>query len=118
MITSLNHRRRGFTLIEILIVVGVIGIILAIAMPAFMKTRAQARKQICIEQISQIESAKQQWGVETGKKDGDSPNDSDLFGANSYMKVKPQCPGGGTYNLQTIGQNATCSMAATEGHAL
>jgi len=93
------------------------GVVLAIAMPAFMKSRAQARKQICIEQISQIESAKQQWGVENGKKDGDAPIDGDLFGTDRYIKTKPQCPGGGTYDLTTIGANATCSQAA-DGHAL
>jgi len=115
---SLSQRRRGFTLIEIMIVVCIIGLILAIALPAFNKTRAQARKQICIEQISQIESAKQQWGVENGKKDGDAPNDDDLFGSTRFMKTKPLCPGGGSYDLTVIGQNATCSQAATEGHIL
>ena len=111
MTISLSNRRRGFTLIEIMIVICIMGLILAIALPAFMKSRAQARKQICIEQISQIESAKQQWGVENGKKDGDAPNDSDLFGTDRYIKVKPQCPGGGTYDLATIGANAKCSEA-------
>jgi len=118
MTISLSQRRRGFTLIEIMIVICIMGLILAIALPAFMKSRAQARKQICIEQISQIESAKQQWGVENGKSDGDAPFDADLFGTDRYMKSKPLCPGGGTYDLTVIGRNATCTQAAVEGHAL
>jgi prepilin-type N-terminal cleavage/methylation domain-containing protein len=118
MTISLSQRRQGFTLVEIMIVVAVIGLILAIAVPAWVKTRSQARKNMCIEQISQIESAKQQWGVETGKKDGDVPTDADLFGSNLYMKARPMCPGGGTYDLQPIGRNAICSQAPTEGHAL
>ena len=112
-----NRRRAGFTLIEILIVVAIIGIILAVALPAFMKSRAQARKQVCIENLSQLESAKQQWGLETGKKDGDVPNEADLIGDAKYIKKMPQCPGGGTYDLKGIGTTATCSQRA-EGHEL
>jgi prepilin-type N-terminal cleavage/methylation domain-containing protein len=105
----------GFTLIEIMIVVAIIGLILGIAMPAFLKSRTQARKQICIENLSQIESAKQQWGLENNKKDGDVCTDADIFGSNSYIKVKPNCPGAGTYDLTSIGHLATCTQ---EGHSL
>jgi len=100
-----------------MIVVAIIGVILAIALPAFMKSRAQARKQVCIENLSQIESAKQQWGLETGKKDGDPPTESDLIGANKYIKKMPECPGGGTYEFQAIGRTATCSQRS-DGHEL
>lgn len=112
-----NRRRAGFTLVEILIVVAIIGILVAVALPAFMKSRAQARKQVCIENLSQIESAKQQWGLETGKKDGDPPTQADLVGADKYMKKMPECPGGGTYEFQVIGRTATCSQRA-DGHEL
>jgi len=114
---TLSNRRRGFTLIEILIVVAVIGIILAVALPAFMKSRTQARKQVCIDNISQIESAKQQWGLENQKKDGDAPTTDDLVGSNKYIKRMPECPGGGTYDFQSIGTTTTCSQAA-DGHVL
>jgi prepilin-type N-terminal cleavage/methylation domain-containing protein len=114
---SLSSRRRGFTLVEILIVVAIMGVILAIALPAFMKSRAQARKQTCIENISQIESAKQQWGLETGKKDGDVPSEADLIGDTKYIKTMPQCAGGGTYDFGSIGVTTTCSQAA-DGHVL
>jgi len=116
MTISLSPRRRhGFTLVEIMIVVAVIGVILAISLPAFMKSRTQARKQVCIENISQIESAKQQWGVENSKKDGDSPTEADLVGDTRYIKKMPQCPGGGTYDFQSIGTVTTCTQ---EGHVL
>jgi prepilin-type N-terminal cleavage/methylation domain-containing protein len=106
---------RGFTLLEILIVVAVLGILVGMAFPNFLKSRANAQKQICIENLSQIESAKQIWGVENGKKDGDSPADGDLFGTTRYMKQKPLCPAGGSYDLTAVGENATCNIS---GHSL
>ena len=116
MKTSRFHaRRRGFTLLEILIVVAVLGILVGMAFPNFLKSRTNAQKQMCIENLSQIESAKQIWGVENGKKDGDPPADTDLFGVSRYMKLKPKCPAGGTYDLTSVGVNATCTIP---GHSL
>lgn len=106
--------RRGFTLLEILIVVAVVGILVALAIPNFLKSRVQARKQMCIENLSQIESAKQLWGVENAKKDGDTPSESDLIGADRYIKKIPQCAAGGTYSFNAIGTTATCNI---EGHS-
>jgi prepilin-type N-terminal cleavage/methylation domain-containing protein len=106
--------RRGFTLLEILIVVAVVGILVALAIPNFLKSRVQARKQMCIENLSQIESAKQIWGVEHGKKDGDVPNEDDLIGPDKYIKKQPQCAAGGTYSFNAVGTTATCNI---EGHS-
>jgi prepilin-type N-terminal cleavage/methylation domain-containing protein len=114
-ISRFRARRRGFTLLEILIVVAVLGILVGMAFPNFLKSRTNAQKQICIENLSQIESAKQIWGVENGQTDGDGPSDADLFGATRYMKHKPNCPARGTYDLTTVGVNATCTIA---GHTL
>jgi len=112
---SLSTRQRGFTLIEIMIVVSIIGLLLGVALPAFMKSREQATKQVCIENLSQIESAKQVWGVENGKKNGSPASAADLIGPNLYMKKEPLCPGGGRYDYTTIGSPALCSA---EGHSL
>jgi prepilin-type N-terminal cleavage/methylation domain-containing protein len=109
------NRLRGFTLVELMVTIAIIGLILAMALPNYLKSRAQARKQICIENLSQIESAKQVWGVQHGKKDGDAVSPSDLIGPDSYIKVLPVCPGGGSYDFTTIGNNATCNQ---EGHSL
>ena len=111
----LSVKARGFTLIEIMIVIAIIGTILAIALPNFFKTRVAARKNVCIENLSQNESAKQLWGLEHGKKDGDVPVDADLFGPALYMKKKPSCPGNGLYDLGTIGLVPFCNQ---EGHTL
>lgn len=105
---------RGFTLIEILIVVAIVGILVGLALPNFLKSRTNARRQTCIENLSQIESAKQIWGVENNKKDGDVPSEADLIGNGRYIKKLPLCPGGGSYSFNAIGTNATCTI---EGHS-
>jgi prepilin-type N-terminal cleavage/methylation domain-containing protein len=110
-----RSQAKGFTLVEILIVVAILGVLVAMAFPNFLKSRTNAQKQICIENLSQIESAKQIWGVETGKKDGDAATDADLFGTRNYMKRRPDCPAGGEYDLTSVGTNARCSIP---GHSL
>jgi prepilin-type N-terminal cleavage/methylation domain-containing protein len=107
-------RAKGFTLVELLIVVTIFGILLGLALPNLMKARVRARQQLCIENLSQIESAKQIWGVEQGKTDGDVPGPTDLVGANLYIKKTPICPAGGSYEYQAIGTIATCTI---EGHS-
>ena len=114
-ISRFQGRKRGFTLIEILIVVAILGILISMAFPNYVKSRTNAQKQVCIENLAQIESAKQIWGVENGKTNGDAPADADLFGTDRYMKMKPRCPGGGTYDLTAVGANATCTVS---GHRL
>ncbi len=108
-------QRQGFTLVELMIVVAIFGILLGLALPNFMKARVRARQQLCIENLSQIESAKQIWGVENAKKDGDVPSNAELIGPSQYMKQTPVCPAGGSYSLNAIGANATCTI---DGHSL
>ena len=79
-IIRFKARASGFTLIEILIVVAILGLLVGLAMPNFLKSRAQAQKQICIENLAQIESAKQIWGVEGTHSNGDVPPESELIG--------------------------------------
>lgn len=110
-----QSRTGGFTLVEIMIVVGIIGLIVAIAIPNFTKSRTRAQAQMCSENLSKIESAKQIWGVENNKVDGDVPSQSDLIGPLLYLKQMPACPGGGTYAFNSIGTTATCTIS---GHTL
>ncbi len=112
---SFQKRSRGFTLVELMIVVAILGVLLSVAFPNYLKSRSQARKQMCIENLPQIEAAKQVWGMENGKKDGDVPVKTDLIGPPSYIKRMPECAGGGTYDFKAIGHNATCTE---DGHVL
>lgn len=101
-------------LIEILIVVAIMGLLLAVALPNFMRYRVNAQKQICIENLAQIDSAKQIYGLESGKTDGDPVDDADLFGFANYMKRKPDCPAGGKYEVNPIASPPTCTVAGHE----
>jgi prepilin-type N-terminal cleavage/methylation domain-containing protein len=106
---------QGFTLLEVIITSGIIVILATIVIPSYIKYRAQAAQNICIQNLSQIEAIKQTWGLETRKTTGDQPQDGDLFGLMGYMRSKPVCPAGGDYTLNPVGVNAVCSYP---GHLL
>ena len=109
------YGKGGFTLVEILIVVAIMGLLLTIAVPNFVKSRAQAQKLVCKENLAQIESAKQVWGLEIGRGMGDEPTQLDLIGPTLFIKEMPKCPGSGTYTFNVIGSNAVCTVT---GHVL
>lgn len=109
------YNKKGFTLIEILIVVSILGLLLTIAVPNFVKSRSQAQKLVCKENLFQIESAKQVWGLEIGRGTGEEPTKADLIGPTLFIKDMPKCPGSGTYTFNVIGSNAVCTVI---GHVL
>lgn len=108
---------RGFTLIEIMIVVLIIGILLAIAVPNFIKARETSRAKSCVANLKQIDAAKEQWAMDNRKTTGDTVTLSELVGANNYIKKTPVCPSGGTYDPQPIGTDPTCDSGIAS-HAL
>src|SRR5262249_6093942 len=107
--------------VEIMIVVGIIGLIAAIAIPNFIKYRTNSRRGVCIANLKQLQDAKTTWAMEKGKKSTDTPVEADLIGSSNYLRLKPACPSGGADYLTTIGnvdQKAGCSLATIEGHSL
>lgn len=105
---------RGFTLLEIMIVVAIIGSILAIAIPNLVKSRTLAQYNICIANLAKIEAAKQIFGVENGKINGDAVDNAELIGPELYLEAMPECPAGGTYTINPIGTVCVCTVPGHE----
>ena len=118
MKTSKASLLAGFTLVEIMIVVAIIGILAAIGIPTFLKARTKSQATACINNLRQIETAVQQVAIEKGKHVGDTVTYPDEITA--YIKLNskgsiPGCPAGGTYSLQNVGAipQAVCSLSNT-----
>src|ERR1700690_4213615 len=118
MKTSKASLLAGFTLVEIMIVVAIIGVLAAIGIPSFIHARAKSQATACINNLRQIETAVQQVAIEQNKHVGDTlvyPDDvSAYIRLNSNGKVPP-CPAGGTYSLLAVGANpqSVCSLGST-----
>jgi len=120
-----QSRKAGFTLVEIMIVVAIIGLLAAIAIPNFVKARATSQANACINNLRQIDASVNQWALETHQTTGATANlNSDLT---PYIKLNanssiPNCPAGGGYTVGTVGQipQVTCTLGntVTPGHFL
>jgi hypothetical protein len=63
----------------------------------------------------QIDGAKATWAMEKQKSNTDTPNATDLYGTNAYLRDKPTCPRGGKYVIGKVEQKPRCSIP---GHTL
>jgi len=107
-------KRKSFTLVEIMIVVAIIGLLAAIAIPSFINARNTSRKNACINNLRQIDGAKEQWALANNAATGNNTVTMTLLvGAAGYIKASPTCAAGGTYTVDVIGTNPSCSTGGT-----
>src|SRR5947209_15009540 len=97
MCKLVRRNRRGFTLVEIMIVVLIIGILLAIAVPNFIKARETSRSKSCVAKMKKIDAANAQRRMDFMQAAGATQGTADLYGTTNYVKNTPSCPSGGSY---------------------
>lgn len=112
---SIKNLRKGFTLVEIMIVVAIIGLLAAIAIPNFVRARESAQTNSCINNLRQIDGAIQQWALENRAATGDAVTGGDIAGylgrgTGATINTDIVCPGSGTYTVAAVGTSPTCDI--------
>lgn len=100
-------KKRAFTLLEVMIVILIIGLLLAIAIPQMMTSRERSQLKTCQSNMRVFDLAKAMWAMEESVPQNSPATLADIA---PYLKSIPTCPAGGTYDLGTIGTRTQCSI--------
>ena len=100
-----------------MVVVAIIGLLAAIAVPSFIKSRRTARQNACVNNLRQIDSAKEQAALTYKWQAGAQPSTTVV---NLYIKgaSTPECPSGGAYTYNYLGTNPTCNIMSPTSHRI
>ncbi len=111
MISKIRNNKAAFTLVEIMIVVAIIGLLAALAIPGFVKARKQSQGRRILNDVRQMDAAVDQWALETGQTDGAAINTTS---AGTYLKSawKSNDLLNNPFTVGTVGTNQI-SIAAT-----
>ena len=99
-----------------MIVVLIIGILLSIAIPGFLQARESSRAKSCVANLKQIDSAKQQWAMDTKATTTATPTSANL--APAYVRTIPACPSAGTYTLGNVATSPSCSIGTNTANTI
>lgn len=109
---GLGFRRVGFTLLEVMLVVTIIGFLAGLAIPGIIRARLASQRVHCIDNLRLIDSAKDQWAIENYAATGDPVTREQI--APYFRRGFPSCPGGGAYTVEPIGSPPLCDQPGHE----
>jgi prepilin-type N-terminal cleavage/methylation domain-containing protein len=117
-----TNRKQGFTLVEIMIVVAIIGLLAAIAIPNFIRARTKSQQNACINNLRQIDGAIQQWALETKQSATAAVTMDDVapYMGRGTAGAQPSCPSAATgstndsYTLDDVATAPVCAIMGTD----